>query len=492
MSVQKPHHTQFVDDESRNGDSPQAVGPYVRRPAAPPPSPPATPPVRGPIRMPASPPPSPPATPPIRRPIRIPAAPPPSPPATPPVRRPFIRRGGQLQPGSVALHQVDHIQAAVSITSQPYREVTPGELSDRREEITQNRKLNLMEQYNQFEVLQSKPLHVAAPTGNRCNLRCEFCTDRGPSSRYTDMSFEQFMMFTEPLEHASLVQLYGWGEPFLNPDYERIFDFMTARYSGTRIYISTNGILLTEHWIDKVLSYGKCLVNVSLNAATPDTYKRLTHANSFNRIVSNVEELLRRREARGVADLVVTLSFVAVKPNLHEIPLFVSLSNQLGVNYVVLQDLRILEEHHSDLFAGDMETEARQSFEAALEVARAEEIYLDSFTHYAVPYFEQDRSKSVRIGLPTDCLSVWEMDEDAPFYPRPGECYEPYYSFLISQNGAVTTCCRAKEVMGNLLEQSFEEIWNGEVYRYYRRTINSFRPPEACLSCPVKMGYDVR
>jgi hypothetical protein len=46
--------------------------------------------------------------------------------------------------------------------------------------------------------------------------------------------------------------------------------------------------------------------------------------------------------------------------------------------------------------------------------------------------------------------------------------------------------------MGNLLEQTFDEIWNGEVYRAYRRTINTFRPPQACLSCPVKMGSDIR
>jgi MoaA/NifB/PqqE/SkfB family radical SAM enzyme len=46
--------------------------------------------------------------------------------------------------------------------------------------------------------------------------------------------------------------------------------------------------------------------------------------------------------------------------------------------------------------------------------------------------------------------------------------------------------------MGNLLEQSLEEIWNGEVYRTYRRTINTFRPPAACLWCPVKTGHDIR
>jgi radical SAM protein with 4Fe4S-binding SPASM domain len=358
--------------------------------------------------------------------------------------------------------------------------------------LTRNHKLNMQEQYKQQEVLHSKPLHVAIPTGDRCNLRCIFCTDRSPATKYVDLTFEQFLRFTEPLEYASMVQLYGWGEPFANPEYERMFDYVAEHYAGTRIYISTNGTLLTEQWVEKILSYGKCLINVSLNAATRETYVRLTQADLFQRVIDNVNRLVRARAERDVRDLVLSLSFVAIRPNIHELADFVALSDKLGIRYVVLQDLSILEERHWELFLENDEEKARQSFLAAAEEARSRGVYLDSFTHYPVTYFSQERSDYAQLELPRDCLPVWEQDGDTLFYPQPGECYEPYQTFLISQNGAVTTCCRAREVMGNLVEQSFDEVWNGEVYRYYRRTINTFRPPQACVSCPVKMGCDVR
>lgn len=367
-------------------------------------------------------------------------------------------------------------------------------LASRPQQLEQNRRLNLAEQCAQLETLQSKPLHVAVPTGDRCNLRCIFCTDRGPSSpsEYTDQTFDRFLRFTEPLDGALLAQLYGWGEPFVNPEYERMFDYVAEHFASTRIYVSTNGVLLTGKWIDKLLAYGKCLVNVSLNAATPETYAQITQSNLFHRVVDNVRHLMRAREEKKATDLVVTLSFVAIKPNIHELPGFIELSDELGIRYVVLQDLNILEESHLQLFLGEEEEQARQAFLAAAELARTRGIYLDSFTHYPGTYFMQDRSECTHIDLPRDCLSVWEQDDDAPFYPQPGECYEPWMTFLLSQNGAVTTCCRAREVMGNLLEQSFEEIWNGEVYRAYRRTINTFRPPEPCTTCPVKTGHDIR
>ena len=368
----------------------------------------------------------------------------------------------------------------------------PDPLESRLRCIARNHARNMQEQYEQREVLRSKPLHVAVPTGNRCNLRCVFCTDRGPDDGYTDLTFEQVLRFTDPIECASLVQLYGWGEPLVNPDYERMFDHVAERYAGTRIYISTNGVLLTDRWVDKIVSYGKCLVNVSLNAATRKTYARIAQADRFRRVIDNVGRLVRARAGRGDGNPVLSLSFVAIRPNVHELARFVALCDKVGVRYAIVQDLSILEDRHRGLFVGDAEEEARASFLAAAEMARARGVYLDAFTHYPVGYFAHDRGDYAQLNLPRDCLPVWEQGDEVLFYPQPGECYEPYQTFLVSQNGAVTTCCRAREVMGNLLEQSFDEIWNGETYRAYRRTINSFRPPEACRPCPVKMGSDVR
>ncbi len=362
------------------------------------------------------------------------------------------------------------------------------------EQIAENRRLNLSEQFEQYEILRSRPLHVAIPTGDRCNLRCVFCTDRGPSARwYRDQTYPSFLRFVEPMDKAALVQLYGWGEPFFNPAYPQFFEYVTRRFAGTRLYISTNGVLLTQPWVDRILAYGRCLVNISLNAATPQTYARISGRDLFSRVVRNVRRLALARETAGAADLYITLSFTATRLNIHELPRFIELSDDLGVHFVTLQDLNILEERHLPLYLGqEWEETARSAFLEAAEIARARGVYFDSFMHYPGDYFQNDRLGCAPVGLPHDCLAIWDQEPNPPFYPQSGECYEPWMTFLISQNGAVTTCCRAREIMGNLLEQSFEDIWNGETYRRYRRSINSFRPPAACCDCPVKTGHDIR
>lgn len=72
-------------------------------------------------------------------------------------------------------------------------------------------------------------------------------------------------------------------------------------------------------------------------------------------------------------------------------------------------------------------------------------------------------------------------------------CPYPWFSFVIASNGDVVACCRDldhKTVLGNLFEQQFQEIWNGERYQALRRDLVARRPERqaACSGCD--MPYD--
>jgi radical SAM protein with 4Fe4S-binding SPASM domain len=54
-------------------------------------------------------------------------------------------------------------------------------------------------------------------------------------------------------------------------------------------------------------------------------------------------------------------------------------------------------------------------------------------------------------------------------------CFRLYYSLQVDCRGNVTPCCFDKSseyVMGNLLEDSFRDIWNGERFCNFRTTLN--------------------
>jgi radical SAM protein with 4Fe4S-binding SPASM domain len=66
------------------------------------------------------------------------------------------------------------------------------------------------------------------------------------------------------------------------------------------------------------------------------------------------------------------------------------------------------------------------------------------------------------------------------------DCLDPWNFFYILQSGSVRPCCVLEDDMGNLVEQTFENIWYGDKYKALRHRILSNNPPEKCITCPIR------
>ena len=77
------------------------------------------------------------------------------------------------------------------------------------------------------------------------------------------------------------------------------------------------------------------------------------------------------------------------------------------------------------------------------------------------------------------------LDEPVPGRPlRELACYEPWLWPKIEANGDVWPCSTVP-LGENILERSFTSIWDGEVFREYRRRIMERDLPESCRNCVV-------
>ncbi|MGY4329393.1 radical SAM protein with 4Fe4S-binding SPASM domain [Bradyrhizobium sp. LB7.2] len=75
-------------------------------------------------------------------------------------------------------------------------------------------------------------------------------------------------------------------------------------------------------------------------------------------------------------------------------------------------------------------------------------------------------------------------------------CHKPWTDMHnFSVDGRVDVCCIATGPsqeyyqLGNLMNQSFQEVWNGERAREFRRTVNSDQPLPPCERCPMSHAY---
>ncbi|UCB53550.1 MAG: SPASM domain-containing protein, partial [Candidatus Zixiibacteriota bacterium] len=294
--------------------------------------------------------------------------------------------------------------------------------------------------------------------------------------RYSNLSFKRWVELCQPLEYATTVSLYGWGEPLLNPDYERMFDYVLANFPGIEINVSTNGILMNGKWTRRFASCDGLTVNVSLNAASAKTYRFLSQRDEFERIIENIRRLIELRNGRNSGSPLVVLSFVAIRENIVELPDFVRLAARLGADKVVVQDLILLNQDLRKYSLTPYAEFAKSIFLVALNTAREMGISLIPFVpvHF----------------LPTDSDS---FEENGRLERKKSArlCLEPWIYLRIAMDGGIQLCCYSNENMGNLYKQSLADIWNGEKFRHYRTRVNSSDLPGDCSKCPKKVGLSL-
>ena len=111
---------------------------------------------------------------------------------------------------------------------------------------------------------------------------------------------------------------------------------------------------------------------------------------------------------------------------------------------------------------------------------------------------EKAREMAEAIDIPFFVKTFAESNPDlapvTPEYqrkPLAKPCLDIYRNIFVFWDGSVVPCCfdlRGKELMGNLNENTLEEIWNGPRYVEFRRLLsgvsdNLEKEPELCKSC---------
>jgi len=193
--------------------------------------------------------------------------------------------------------------------------------------------------------VSARPQWFMIETTSHCNLKCVMCPhghDAMPSKSHLDTS--TFSKSFEFLAAADRMQLFGTGEPLLS---EAFWDIVESIDPGseTEVSINSNGTLLTRERIDRLLRSPLSWISISLDAARPETYRRIRGAD-FDLVISRVKDLIRERNARQSArPLRVFINMTLMRANIGEFPAFVDLAADIGADGVQVNQLLWHKEH---------------------------------------------------------------------------------------------------------------------------------------------------
>ena len=248
-----------------------------------------------------------------------------------------------------------------------------------------------------------------------CNLKCVMCPWRQIAKKAENrgiMTPAIWEAIRPYLNRVQSVDFTGGGEPLLQPHLAQwIAD---ASKAGCETGFLSNGLLLKEEKLDKILAAGINWICISMDGATADMYNKIRVGSDFDRVCENVANIARRRKGSVPKTMI---NFVLIDMNAHQMEEIVQLAERLGVDQVNFKQCDVIRGREGKgfgLFASE-ETKEIRRLQKSLDKARrlAKKLNIETtafaFTPQELAVCEQDPRDSLFIrhdGTVAPCINL--------------------------------------------------------------------------------------
>ena len=286
-----------------------------------------------------------------------------------------------------------------------------------------------------------------------CNLRCKMCFRNNWFSEtpllMTDKTVDSVIAAVKD-SGVNSIFFGGMGEPLLHP---RIFEVMAVAHAlHKKTELITNGVLLTEPVIKRLLASGLDTLWISMDGFTKESYESVRLGSMYRKITENIAAFNRMRQNEKLG-----ITFVMMKENLGELA---------SVN-------SFLEANRVDIF---------------------------NLSH-VVPASPLNPSDAI-YELPYPVGKMSRLSTEHPFQKELDSCpFIKENTCFIRADGAVSPCMQLlhssytyfyeekrkvySHAFGNINDTPLAEIYDSEGYRSFRQRVESFEFPccTVCLGC---------
>lgn len=315
-----------------------------------------------------------------------------------------------------------------------------------------------------------RPLMVKIKLLWQCNLACGMC-DYWRQGGATPLTFEMVTRALDDLAALGCRKVhFSGGEPTLRADLPDIIAH--ARRLKMRVTLTTNGTLLTRELSKQLVKAELNSVCVSIDSPARSVHDRMRGApGAFKQTVAGVKELRRAARERG-ARLPIRVNTVICRENYDRLDGLPELAHSLGAKSLLLLPV--------DDPSGALLLNKRRLLEYNLRIAPALAecalaLGLMHTLRQAFPF-----------GVTPEELAASRSGCYAHGLYERQPCYAPWTHALIAADAHVAPCCSAPRVtLGNLQQQRFAAIWQGDAYSRLRQAMRDGKPLPHCAGCDV-------
>lgn len=195
---------------------------------------------------------------------------------------------------------------------------------------------------NISDVLKSDvPRRITLGLDYSCNLYCTSCRDCIKISSGNQFNVREQMadriIETGWLDETDVLELSGTGEALLSKIDQKIL-FTNDNVKRNSISLMTNGVLLNKaNWDRLSQNYEHIRINISIDAASEETYNKIRRGGNWKILQQNLEMLSDLRKNGAIE--YIEIRMVVQRSNFEEIPQFVEMGKKYGFDKVVFTKL---------------------------------------------------------------------------------------------------------------------------------------------------------
>ena len=260
-----------------------------------------------------------------------------------------------------------------------------------------------------------------------CNFECYFCPCRKSNfrneERYKVMSFDLFKKIVDDMrqfpQQVKVVDLWAWGEPFLNKDLIEMIRYLRQSGVCREIRTCTNGSMLNPELNQALADSGLDLIRISVEGLNSAHYREICNVDfEYEKLVENIRDLYERSRGK-------------VKVSIKIVEVMLKTKTDIDSFY--------------------------QTFEPISDYTFVEDI-VDAF-----PGFDGiEKPDNTKVSF-----RKWNSYKDRANYV----CAKPLVQMAIHSNGAVSACCndwKFATQYGDVNYDSLVDLWNSEWLMNFR------------------------
>lgn len=302
------------------------------------------------------------------------------------------------------------------------------------------------------------PVLMVEPT-NVCNLKCPLCPS-GNGTLKRERGFMDFDLYRRIIDdvrgRTHMLLLWNQGESFIHKQFLDMVRY--ASDAGIYTFVSSNGHFFTDP--EAVIASGLDSLIISLDGATPETYREYRVGGKFDTVIEGAKALVEAKRRTGSATPIIHIQFILFRHNEHEKESVKALAEELGVDKITYKTAQIYDQQDVQVFLPEN----------------------GEFRRYEVEG-ESFRLRNGRDTIPNMCRKLWMQP-------------------VINWDGSVTPCCFDKDgdfAMGTYGDEGraggFSALWNNDRFNAFRRRVLVNRSAiEMCRNCTegIRTNYEER